>query len=98
MDTPGAMVRLAPYVPRSVLGALPSAPDGALRRAIPQRAAILIADIEGSTPFISAFTDQGHEGLDALHLFLRQYYGAMIEVIDAYGGTVYQFAGDAILA
>lgn len=94
----GATGQLASYVPRTVLGLLPSTPNGAIRRSMPVRAAILIADIEGSTAFISAFAGEGHEGLDALHLFLRRYYGAMIEVITAFGGTVYQFAGDAILA
>lgn len=90
--------RLVPYVPQSALGMLPADPATPLTRAAPLRAAILIADIKGSTPLVARLTSGGPEGLDRLQLFLRQYYGAMIEAIEQHGGVVYQFAGDAILA
>ncbi len=98
VDLSGELRRLAPYVPASVLGALPADPEAPFGRASRQRAAILIADIEGSTPIVAELTGSGPEGLDRLQLFLRQYYAAMIEAIETYGGVIFQFAGDAILA
>jgi len=90
--------RLAPYVPQSVLASLPADETAPLPRVTALRAAILISDIEGSTPLVASFTSSGPGGLDRLQLFLRQYYSALIESIELYGGVVYQFAGDSILA
>lgn len=98
MDTITRGGRLAPYVPQSVLAALPADDGAPLSRVTPLRGAILISDIEGSTPLISLFTGSGPQGLDRLQLFLRQYYSALIESIEQHGGVVYQFAGDSILA
>jgi class 3 adenylate cyclase/predicted ATPase len=59
--------------------------------------ALVSADISGFTALSERLAAFGREGAEELTLLLNQCFGAMIEVIDAYGGDVLKFGGDALL-
>ena len=61
-------------------------------------AAALFADIAGFTPLAEQMAARGARGAEELTDLLNRYFGRMIEVIDAHGGEVVKFAGDALLA
>ncbi len=57
---------------------------------------VLFADISGFTPMSESLARTGKKGTEELTTLLNQYFGAMIELIQAYGGTVAKFGGDAL--
>ena len=61
-------------------------------------AAVLFADIAGSTALAERLAEHGPVGAEELSRLLNTYLGELIEMITAYGGDVSQFAGDALLA
>ena len=71
-----------------------SADDSARRRASEERRVVttLFCDIVG---FTALSERHDPEAVDAL---LRRYYGAARRVVEAYGGTVEKFIGDAVVA
>ena len=64
----------------------------------PQRfeVVVLFADISGFTPMSESLARTGKKGTEELTNLLNQYFGAMIELIRAYGGTIAKFGGDAL--
>ena len=60
--------------------------------------ASLLLDIAGFTPIVVALSGAGPRGIDALQRLLSSYFTEMIEAIRDYGGDIYQFAGDSVLA
>jgi predicted ATPase/class 3 adenylate cyclase len=90
---------LAAYVPPSVVHATlsvtsPSLPDGATADRFP--AAVLFADVSGFTPLTEALAQKGSEGPEELTRLLNGYFSRMIALIEAQGGEVVQFSGDAV--
>jgi predicted ATPase/class 3 adenylate cyclase len=90
---------LAAYVPPSVVratlsAAAPSLPDGASADRFP--AAVLFADVSGFTPLTEALAQKGSEGPEELTRLLNGYFSRMIALIEAQGGEVVQFSGDAV--
>lgn len=87
------------YVPRiaadhllSIGGPLTSAHDE-------QRpCAVLFADISGFTALTERLAEEGPEGVETLTSVLNDYFGRMVNAIEAHGGDVVKFAGDALLA
>ncbi len=59
--------------------------------------ALVSADISGFTALSERLAAYGREGAEELTLLLNQCFGGMIEIIDAYGGDVLKFGGDALL-
>ena len=59
-------------------------------------AAVLFADVSGFTPLTEALARKGAEGPEELTRLLNGYFGAMIECLDAEGGEVVKFSGDAL--
>jgi len=96
---PDLLRTLAAYVPPSIARA-------ALKEASPApptkpeaerfRAAILFADISGFTPLTEALAQRGLEGPEELTRLLNGYFSRMIALIEAHGGEVAQFSGDAV--
>ena len=89
---------LTPYVSSAVLAKLGRGAKDALAPVERVRGAILLLDIAGFTPMVVTLSGMGPRGIDALRRLLASYYTGMIEVVQAWGGDVYQFAGDSILA
>ncbi len=58
----------------------------------------LLADISGFTPLTEALTRHygGRRGAEELAVHLNTLYGALIEQVDHFGGSVIGFSGDAI--
>ncbi|MBZ0110965.1 MAG: AAA family ATPase [Thermoanaerobaculia bacterium] len=59
------------------------------------RGVTLLADISGFTALTESFADRGAAGAEALAERLDQSFGPMVDVIEAYGGDILRFAGDA---
>jgi len=58
---------------------------------------LVSADISGFTALSERLAAYGREGAEELTNLLNQCFGGMIEVIDAHGGDVLKFGGDALL-
>lgn len=90
------MHRLGTYLPQDRLRALSrgeSLPDRVYGSAI-------FADISGFTPLTEKLTQTlgPRRGVEALSQQLNDVYGALIDEVDCYGGSVITFAGDSIIA
>ncbi|MFP2927146.1 adenylate/guanylate cyclase domain-containing protein, partial [Pyxidicoccus sp. 3LG] len=97
-DADSILASLVPYVPGAMLRRLEHVEPHALPPVEPVRGAILVLDIAGFTPIVVSLSGAGPRGIDALQRLLTSYYTEMIDVVKAYGGDIYQFAGDSILA
>lgn len=90
---------LAAYVPPHIAQEVlsepapvpPSAPKG---NRFP--AAVLFADVSGFTPLTEALAQKGSEGPEELTRLLNRYFSRMIGLIEAEGGQVVRFSGDAL--
>ncbi|MGZ3457425.1 MAG: sodium/proton-translocating pyrophosphatase, partial [Archangium sp.] len=98
MNEATSLPLLTPYVSSAVLAKLGRGAKDALAPVERVRGAILLLDIAGFTPMVVTLSGMGPRGIDALRRLLASYYTEMIEVVQAWGGDVYQFAGDSILA
>ena len=90
------MHRLGTYLPQDRLRALSrgeSLPDRVHGSAI-------FADISGFTPLTEKLTQSlgPRRGVEALSQQLNDVYGALIDEVECYGGSVISFAGDSIIA
>ncbi len=84
---------LQPYFSRAVESMLRKR-----RRTLRGRGAVLFVDIAGFTALTRAAAAQGVAGAEAVSVRLNRFFGALIPVIDAHGGDVLDFGGDAIHA
>ena len=89
------MHRLGTYLPQDRLRALikgESLPDHTNGSAI-------FADISGFTPLTEKLTQTlgPRKGVEALSYQLNAVYGALIDQVECYGGSVISFAGDSII-
>lgn len=64
----------------------------------PLQAAVLFADISGFTALTERLAQQGPGGAETLTQILNDYFGHLIDLIQAHGGDVVKFAGDALIA
>lgn len=90
---------LAAYVPpglsRAAMGTVAAVPPQAAQV---ERfaAAILFADVSGFTPLTEALARKGSEGPEELTRLLNGYFSRMIAIIEAQGGEIVKFSGDAV--
>lgn len=61
------------------------------------RGAVLFADVSGFTSMSEALSVLGAEGAEILTDILNRYFTEMIGILNAHGGQVMKFGGDAIL-
>ena len=90
---------LTSYVPTLVARRLatdPTPPTQAEAESLP--AAVLFADISGFTALTERLAQRGPAGIEELTHLLNEYFGQLIDLINIYGGDVFKFAGDALLA
>jgi class 3 adenylate cyclase/tetratricopeptide (TPR) repeat protein len=71
------------------------APDGPRHRRVD--GSLVSADISGFTALSERLAAYGREGAEELTVLLNQCFGAMIEIVDEFGGDVLKFGGDALL-
>src|SRR2546423_887115 len=90
---------LAAYVPRLVLDQIatdPAAVPGP--RAAGFEGAVLFTDIAGFTALTERMDQAGMTGVEQLSRLLNTYFTDLIGLIEAHGGLVVKFAGDALIA
>ncbi len=90
---------IATYVPPNIVRATlaestPSPPTEAMPDRFP--VAVLFADVSGFTPLTEALAQKGAEGPEELTRLLNGYFSRMIALIEAEGGEVVKFSGDAL--
>jgi class 3 adenylate cyclase/tetratricopeptide (TPR) repeat protein len=61
-------------------------------------AVVLFIDVAGFTPMSEALTKSGAYGTEALTRILNGWFDTMVGLVSGYGGTVAEFAGDALTA
>jgi len=90
---------IAAYIPQSVTRTVLADPSPTLPTT-PQtnrmQAAVLFADVSGFTPLTEALGQKGSEGPEELTRLLNLYLSWMISFVEAEGGEVVKFGGDAL--
>jgi class 3 adenylate cyclase/tetratricopeptide (TPR) repeat protein len=90
---------LASFVPPAVARAVQADPR---QRIAPTSArltaAVLLADVSGFTALTGALAARGAPGVEELTALVNRYFTRMIGLLEAAGGEVVQFSGDALLA
>ena len=85
------------HVPDYVIRLLQSHPDETpIARSDSAEAVVLVADVAGFTPMSEALARSGHYGTEELTGILNGWFASMSERITHYGGSVAEFAGDAL--
>src|SRR5262245_8817784 len=66
--------------------------------AVPIDGATLFADVAGFSTLTTQLSQEGAEGTERLTGLLNDYYGRLIDMLEAHGGEPVHFFGDAVLA
>ncbi len=87
----------AAYVPPTLIRAILNNPNLSVDP-VAERfpAAVLFADVSGFTPLTESLAQKGPEGPEELTRLLNHYFSRMIALIEAEGGEVVKFSGDAV--
>ena len=94
---PQTLAAMLPYIPPGLARELLAEP--ALRPHVEQfPATVLFADISGFTPLTEALAQRGAEGPEEMTHLLNAYFSRLIAAIEAEGGEVVKFSGDALTA
>jgi class 3 adenylate cyclase/tetratricopeptide (TPR) repeat protein len=95
---PSQSERLASYVPAFIQRRLAAEPQPPTEPAVERfPAAVLFADVSGFTQLARHLAQRGPEGSEELNRTLSEYYGRLVELLNAHGGDVVAYAGDACL-
>lgn len=90
---------LASYAPSLILRALSKNPAlGVDPTSAPLPAAVLFADITGFTALTERLGQSGPSGAEEMTSILNAYFEPLVALVNAHGGDVVKFAGDALLA
>ncbi len=81
-----------PYLPAIIANRAPSEPDLASLGGIEREVSVLFADLTAFTTF-----SERQQPTEVIAM-LNEYWAAVVPVIDAAGGEIEQFAGDAVMA
>jgi adenylate cyclase len=79
------------YLPDKVIEQLMNSPNGPSLWAEKRYITIMTTDIRGFTPLAEKYSSE-----TVVHL-LNYYFSVMVEIINAYNGTIIEFLGDSIL-
>ncbi|NJP04661.1 MAG: tetratricopeptide repeat protein [Chloroflexaceae bacterium] len=88
---------LIPYIPPTLLHDLindPAIPLDPSDARFP--ATVLFADVSGFTALTEALSQQGTQGAEELTRLLNTYFERMIDLLEAEGGEIAKFSGDAL--
>jgi class 3 adenylate cyclase/tetratricopeptide (TPR) repeat protein len=95
----GASSTWRSFVPDLVIRTLLDHPGGPpIASTKPTDAVVLFADIVGFTPMSEALARAGSFGTEELTRILNRWFDAMADRIARHGGSVAEFAGDALVA
>ncbi|HVY39029.1 MAG TPA: AAA family ATPase [Polyangia bacterium] len=89
----GEPARTQAYVPLRLVQQLGPRPETSLRF----RGTAMVADISEYATLLEAFSRSGKEGVEGLWQVLGRAFASALELVDAYGGEVVYFAGDALV-
>jgi class 3 adenylate cyclase/tetratricopeptide (TPR) repeat protein len=90
---------LAPYVPPLVLTLLMESGAPTTEASAWQfEGAVLFTDIAGFTTLTERMDEAGPAGVEELSRLLNAYFTDLISLVEAHGGLVLKFAGDALMA
>lgn len=93
----GPTPEIAPYIPPTLARKLVSDPTIHGQPAWERfPATVLFADVSGFTPLTEALGQKGAEGPEELSRLLNHYFSHMIALVEAEGGEVVKFSGDAL--
>jgi class 3 adenylate cyclase len=88
---------VASFLPRIVAEEkLSRRPSGQAARFLD--AAILVADIAGFTALSESLSRPGRKGAEELTAIINRYFSSLLGTLFKYGGDLYRFSGDALLA
>lgn len=94
---PPPLAACFPYIPPLLASSLVAHPTLVpMQEALP--AAVLFADLAGFTPLTEALAHMGDEGPEAMTRLLNACLSQLIAAIEAEGGEVVKFSGDAVTA
>ena len=98
-EAPGLSAAWRSFVPDHVVRTLLSHP-GRTPVADTERtdAVVLVIDVVGFTPMSEALTRFGAYGTEELTRILNGWFDTMVDLVSRYGGSVAEFAGDALTA
>jgi class 3 adenylate cyclase len=90
---------LQPYVPAMIVRRLAEDPSP-IRQPSAERlvAVVMFADITDFTSLADRLSQHDQVGPEELAALLNDYFDRLIDIIQAYGGEVTKFAGDALIA
>ena len=87
------------FVPDHVVRTLLSHPrETPIADGAPTDAVVLFIDVAGFTALSEALTGSGAYGTEELTRILNDWFDGMVELVSRYGGSVAEFAGDALTA
>lgn len=87
------------YIPPMVVRRIANAPTAVNTAASESFFAVtFFADITGFTTLTETLAQRGPSGVEELTALLNDYFGKLINLVNAHGGEVVKFAGDALLA
>jgi class 3 adenylate cyclase/tetratricopeptide (TPR) repeat protein len=85
------------YLPRYLVQAELAVPDVAAGGEF-LRGTLLFSDISGFTAMSERLSTLGKEGAEQIVALVNRYFSAMLDVLFTYGGDLFKFGGDALLA
>ena len=89
----GDFARTQAYVPLRLIEQLGPKPEASVRF----RGTAMVADISDYATLLETFSRSGKDGLEGLWQVLGRAFASALELVDAYGGEVVYFAGDALV-
>jgi len=89
--------KLKYYIPEKILFDLEEN-QSSFKRYESLEGGVLFFDLVQFTGLTSALSLEGPYGAELVGEILEEFYTAMVEEVQSYGGTIYQFAGDSALA
>ena len=97
IDTARAVRAAASYLPLKLLQEIRAENRGPPRQQERVKGSVMFVDLARFTPFVLSFCAAGQKGIETLQGVLSEYFSELVDGIYAYGGDVYNFAGDAML-
>ena len=88
--------RIAPYIPHEFM--VSADRQTAHNKIRTLRGAVIFVDLAGFSSLVSSLAAKGPAGIEKMQRLLKDYYTELIDSIHSFGGSVYQFAGDSVLA
>ncbi len=97
VDSARALRAATSYLPLKLLEEIRGEHPGPPRQQEPMKGSVMFVDLARFTPFVLSFCSAGQKGIETLQGVLSDYFSELVDGIYAYGGDVYNFAGDAML-